>query len=140
MFPTRFKGMKPRSSFIVLSVPSWGTKHFCVVGAVYTPPPAGSLTYLAPKGKFSFGFRPRLPQKKRSLPNHPFSMVIYSLLDLGSVSLVKFRMHSHTNHTYLLRYMTMNHKNVWLGYVNYVVVSNIFYFHPYLGKIPILTI
>ena len=27
---------------------------------------------------------------------------------------------------------------IWL-YTDWVVVSNIFYFHPYLGKIPILT-
>ena len=27
----------------------------------------------------------------------------------------------------------------WAEYIDWVVVSNIFYFHPYLGKIPILT-
>jgi len=29
--------------------------------------------------------------------------------------------------------------NLFLSLNSYVVVSNIFYFHPYLGKIPILT-
>ncbi len=32
-----------------------------------------------------------------------------------------------------------HHIDLWMVVVYWVVVSNIFYFHPYLGKIPILT-